>query len=465
MEKEMIKEENTRKKLFLFSVLICFITIFIYEMLTPMLMDDLSYGKEVQSAGNFFELFSQEHNQYMTWTGRSVAHIMLRICMFIDMHTFGGRVFFNLISSAVFTVLTLLIYLNADTNIHYNVKNYILSVLLIWLTGISFGQTVLWETGACNYLFTTTIVMTMITLYRRAYRSSISGVMDVGKNAGVRCVGFFLLGVVSGWCNENTSGGLFLMMLILIAYYKKVFTWTISAAIGTALGLGIMVLAPGNKIRVQYMEESNTGILALAARFLKITLTLKEEFMVMLIVLTVIFIFLKVQGRNFEALKEMILFTFIFFATAYSLILTVTPQVRAYFGAGIFLTVAIVQGYACINTGSRGEDSHVILKTLKLGTVAALLIYMAFSYIENGANLARIYRDETRRFDYLESKAEEGAEDVEIPMLHEQFDNRYSAAFECDVTEDWQNWNNQMIANYYGFKTVSGIDPDAFDED
>ncbi|WP_026509842.1 DUF3329 domain-containing protein [Butyrivibrio sp. LC3010] len=461
----MIKEENTRKKLFILSVIMCFITILIYEMLTPRLMDDMSYGREVEEAGNFLKLFGQEHNQYLTWTGRSVAHIMLRICMFIDLHTFGGRVFFNFLSAAVFTALTLLIYLNVDSNVRYNINNYLLSVLLIWMTGISFGETVLWETGACNYLFTTTIIMTMITLYRRAYRDSISGRKSTGSDLLIRSVGFFILGIIAGWCNENTSGGLLLLMLIIVLYYKKIFPWTITAISGTFVGLLFMVLAPGNKIRVQYMEESNTGLLAIAARFLKITLTLKEEFMVLLIVLAVLFILLMVQGRNFEALKEMWLFAFIFFATSYSLILTVTPQVRAYFGAGIFLIVAIVQGFSNVNTMDEKGDVSELMKTLKLGSVAALLIFMTFTYIENAANLARIYRDENKRFAYLEEKAQEGAVDAEIPMLHSQFDNKYSAAFESDVTEDWQNWNNQMIARYYGFQTVLGLDPDAWEEE
>ncbi len=113
----MIREENTRKKLFIMSVILCFVTILIYEMLTPMLMDDMSYGKQVQEAGNFFELFAQEHHQYMTWTGRSVAHFMLRMLMYIDMHTLGGRVIFNIVAAVMFTVLSILIYLNANGNI------------------------------------------------------------------------------------------------------------------------------------------------------------------------------------------------------------------------------------------------------------------------------------------------------------------------------------------------------------
>ena len=122
MEEDMIKEENTRKRLLLLSVILCFVTVFIYEMLTPMLMDDLEYLAQVREAGSFFDLFSQEYNQYMTWSGRSMSHIMLRICMFIDLHTLGGRTFFNITAAAVFTALTFLIYLNIDSKKKYNVN-------------------------------------------------------------------------------------------------------------------------------------------------------------------------------------------------------------------------------------------------------------------------------------------------------------------------------------------------------
>ena len=457
----MIREENTRKKLFIMSVILCFVTILIYEMLTPMLMDDMSYGKQVQEAGNFFELFAQEHHQYMTWTGRSVAHFMLRMLMYIDMHTLGGRVIFNMVAAVMFTVLSILIYLNANSNIRYDVNAYLLGLFLIWLCAVSFGQTILWETGACNYLFTTTIVMTMITLYRRGYKKT-----SQKANGIVACSGFFLLGVLSGWCNENTSGGLLLLMIIIAVNYRKVYAWSVSAMAGTAIGLGLMVLAPGNAERSQYLEEAHDGLLGMAARFLKITLVLKEEFMVLLIIAAVLFLLLKFQGKGFESLKDMILFVFIFFATAYSLILTITPQDRAFFGAGIFLILVIVQGYCKIDTGddrdmSRNSESAgekaVLLKTMKSGVVIALAIYMLFTYIDSGANLARIYREEQNRYSYLEEQAAAGAEDVEIPMLSDQFYTKYTAAYTCDVSDDWTDWNNQMIANYYGFKTVLGV--------
>lgn len=462
----MIKEENTRKRLFIFSVILCFVSIYIYEALTPMLMDDLPYSAEVSKAGSFFDLFAQEYNQYMTWIGRSVAHFMLRVCMFVDMHTLGGRTIFNIIAAAVFTALTVLVCLNIDSKIRYNVKNYLLGVLLIWLYGVSFGQTVLWEDGACNYLFTTTIVMAMVTAFRKTYRRSMSGENATGLK---ETFGFFFLGLLSGWCNENTSGGLLLLMLILICYYKKIFVWTISAVIGCTTGLGLMVLAPGNKIRMQYMYEKNEGLSALAARFLKVTLVIKEEFLVLLIALAILIVFLWVQGKKFEDMKEMLLFTFIFFATSYCLILTATPQDRVFFAPGIFLTVALVQGYANIDPGKADPESarYVIFKTIKLGLVAAMLVYMTFTYIECGANLARINREMRSRYEYLEENAAEGVEDVEIPMLHPQFVNRYTAAYDCDVADDMDGdtyWINELLAQYYGFKTVMGVDPDIWEE-
>ncbi|WP_408072100.1 DUF6056 family protein [Butyrivibrio sp. JL13D10] len=460
----MIKEENTRKKLFFISVILCFITILIYEILTPMLMDDMSYGKQVQQASSFFELFAQEHHQYMTWTGRSVAHLMLRIIMYVDMHTFGGRVFFNIIAAVLFTVLSLLVYLNANNNVRYDVSTYWMGLLLIWIFGVSFGQTVLWETGACNYLFTTTIVMTMVTIFRSGYRKN-----NNSSFSAINVALLFVLGVLAGWCNENTSGGLLLLMIITAVYYRKVYAWSVSAMAGTFVGLLFMVLAPGNGERSQYLEEAHAGLLGMAARFLKITLVLKKEFVVLLIVIAILFIFLTLKGYGIKSLKNMILFLFIFFATSYSLILTVTPQERAFFGAGIFLIIAIIQGFCRIDMKDAdvdpdkaadkkvNEEQAVLYKTIRYGTVIALGIYMIFTYIESGANLARIYREEQNRYNYLEEQAALGAEDVEIPMLDEQFYTRYSSAYLCDVSDDWTDWNNQMIAEYYGFKTVLGV--------
>ena len=73
-----MKEEKFRRGVFLGLVLISFLSILIYNIFTPAMTDDLSYGKIVEGANSFLDLIRQEQHQYMTWTGRSVNHMILR---------------------------------------------------------------------------------------------------------------------------------------------------------------------------------------------------------------------------------------------------------------------------------------------------------------------------------------------------------------------------------------------------
>lgn len=97
-----------RKWIFNLAVIIAAGMIFIFNVLTPAMSDDLFYGKEVSAAGSILGLIQQEYNQYMTWSGRSVCHLILRCFLSMD------KMVFNVFNSIVFVMLTLCIYWNID---------------------------------------------------------------------------------------------------------------------------------------------------------------------------------------------------------------------------------------------------------------------------------------------------------------------------------------------------------------
>ena len=76
--------ENLRKRLFQLTVFANFIMVFIYQYLTPNMSDDIIYSDRVAQAGSFFDLFAQEYEHYIAHTGRSIAHIILRIFLYTD---------------------------------------------------------------------------------------------------------------------------------------------------------------------------------------------------------------------------------------------------------------------------------------------------------------------------------------------------------------------------------------------
>lgn len=450
-----MKTRKQSRYFFMAAVFFAFLAILIFNIFTPYMTDDLSYKTTVLQADTFFELLKQEYEQYMTWTGRSVGHIILRC--FLS----GSKAVFNLANSIVFVLLTLLMYWNIDHKKKYDVAVFLLINFLLWLFGVMFCQTVLWETGACNYLWGSTIIMLHITLYRWRLKKSEQG---SGKEELLWSIILFLTGILAGWCNENTSGGGILFVILLIGEYlflckkgeaKKPKPWMLTGLGGQLIGFLFMIAAPGNRIRAQFMEEEHSGIFAIVSRFQKITLAIEDNFFLLLIfVISAIVIIYLQEGSWKEFIKKHVMVAvwfLVFLATCYALILTAEPMPRVYFGAGVFLTIAVVQGYVDIN------DREFCFKALKSCILSILALVMFFTYMDSGANMIRIYREYHERETYLEKMAAAGEEEVVVPMLRPGFETEYSDGYQSDLTGDPEYWINDAYEKFYGIEKIIAV--------
>ena len=363
------------KRFFYISILIAFGMIFIFNALTPAMSDDLFYGKEVSSAGSILDIVKQEYNQYMTWSGRSVCHLILRL--FLS----GNKMIFNVFNSIIFVLLALLIYWSVEHKKKYDICIFVLINLFLWFFGVIFRQTILWETGACNYLWGSTIIMSFITCYRYALKNW----EDLRHNA-LWTILLPVLGILAGWCNENTSGGGLLLVLILTGihcYERKgikgnIRPWMITGLVGQFVGFLFMILAPGNFIRGQFTEEEHSGIFGLISRFQKMILAVRANFFVLLLIGLLLFVIIKCQKKSWQKVWKVsrngIIWMFIFMATCMALVLTPEPMPRAYFGAGVFLTVGVVQFFVDV------EEKEIVFQSMKSGLIAVMSLIMFFTY-------------------------------------------------------------------------------------
>ncbi len=465
--------EKSRKKIFYFMVLVTFVMVAIYQFLTPTMSDDITYGDIVSEANNFFDLFIQEYEHYMGHGGRSVAHIILRIFLFI-----GVKGVFNVVAALVFTFVSLLIYMNIDYRNKYDIRMYGFVACFLWLLDPSISNTVFWETGACNYLFTGAIVLSYMTFFRKHMRNN-------SENSVKLAIKMFLLGLVAGWCNENTSGGAILFVLILLLRewlsnnksFKFLKNWMIAAILGNFVGFAIMILSPGNFSRASVTEEEHTGLLALGARFLKIVLNIKNNYLLLVMAFAVLLIYIAyvtLDKRKFmETTQYMRILGFVALATALSLIAVPSSELRTYYGASLFLMMAVLNEIAYVAnsrvmSGSASDDARGLSWTMHQTVITSIVvmasIFLMFTYIEQGANLARIKREYDERDAYLQQMADSGEVDVYAPMLRPQWVSRFSMAYESDIQEDYNYWINNFYANHYGLDTVSGVEREEWTE-
>lgn len=440
-----MKLDTTKRKVVFYTVVaVSFLAILVYNFLTPLMSDELLFDASLYQS--FGDLVKEEYNNYMTWNGRTVVQFLLRCVLF------WPKWLFNIVNSIIFVVLMLLIYWNVEGKQKYDFVIYALVNLMVWQFGVSFDQTVLWLSGACNYLWGATIILGFVTFYRYKMKHA-----DRIKHEKLLAAGMFFFGVFGGWCNENTSGGGFLVILFsLVSYYlvnKKIKLWMATGALGMFSGLLFMVLAPGNRARGALMraEEEHQGILALVGRFLKINNAVNQYLFPMLVVIIVLLAYFVLKGRKLKDITNAVLFVVVAIATSYALIMTPQPMDRAYFGAGIFMTIAFVQVIAYI------PKEELYLNALKYGGVIAFTAFMFFVYCENGADLARILREVNEREEYILEQKAQGNLDLTVPMLRPEFETKYSFIYGQDVNEEPGSWGCYIYQKYYGLESLVGV--------
>ncbi len=464
-EADMAKNEGKRKIIFWVSLALSYVAILVFNILTPYMSDDYSYGAEVQKAHSFADLIMQEHAQYMSWTGRSVVHMILRI--FLSQ----PRIVFEICSSAVFVLLTMLIYWNAvgSEKKKYDTEKLLMITVLMWLTGAEFAQTVLWEVGACNYLWGSAIILTFVTLYRYGLRKADEW-HTAGKAAGVAlAAASAVLGLLAGWCNENTSGGGLLLTLCCFIFWLRdnkemttkahVRPWMVTGIIGQTAGLLIMVMAPGNMGRASQIAENHSGLYGKISRLQKITLIIRDEFFWILAACILCYLLCRLQGKLRKELRSAWMFFITALLTSYAMGMSPVQQNRAFFGAGIFFVIALVQLIEDV------QENEIWITLCKKGAVYVMLLYLAFTYIDCGAENARIYRECSERISYIEKQKAAGKDDITVPQVHKEFANPYTAIYSVDLKKDPGYWTNAQMEAYFGVKSIRAVPYDEWAKD
>ena len=433
-----------RKFIFWGIVLISFLAILIYNILTPLMSDDFLFNPS--SPYTLVDLLKEEYINYMTWNGRSVVQFIMHVFLLFP------KGLFNILNSLCFILLTFEIYWNIKGKKQYDFVTYTLITLMLWQFSVSFDQTILWLSGACNYLWGIVIILGFVTFFRFKVEHA-----DTIKHSKLLTLGVFFFGILAGWCNENTSGGgLLLVLFFIFTYYltnKRLQPWMITGALGMITGLIFMVMAPGNAARgaLNKTEESHDGILGLIGRFLKINNAVEHHLFPMLIIIIILMVYFILKGK---AIKEMItplLFIVIALVTSYVLIFTPQPMDRAYFGAGIFVTIAFTQMITII------PEDDLYLNTIKYGGIIVFVIFMFFSYCENGANLVRILREVNEREEYIFEQKEQGNLELIVPQLRPEFKTKYSFMYMNDVDEVPDSWGNDIYKIYYELDSIVGV--------
>lgn len=251
---KVFKVKNYEKKLKYFIIFITFVTVFMSSFSQEYVSDDLIYmnrwGVDTPLS-NLSDIIYFQIKHYMTWGGRTVAHSVLQLLFLL------GKPFSSVLNSLIFVLCSYLIVIYACKKFNVYIFSFVAGSL--YFLNPNYSETVRWLTGSANYLWTTTIVLISMLPFVYYYKDK-----ELSLHLKLLIAPFSFL---AGWCNENISTSLIIIMTIIILdkykRTKKIDKYLMLLTLFSIIGCCALILAPGNFIRTSTFQ---TGIMAIAYR-------------------------------------------------------------------------------------------------------------------------------------------------------------------------------------------------------
>lgn len=357
-------DSSSNKKLGAFcSILLVFVAFFVIEMVTPFHSDDYHFSLLDVS-------WKEIATFYMGWSGRVLANwagILLLACK--------NQIVISLLIAFFATGMLYLVSRLPGRlfNTEFSPYKFLILFALYWICNPNLGQVAFWVVGACNYLITNFFIVVFLTLFF-LFRSSTS--------SAVRLL-LFISAAIAGCTNENTSVTLlctFTGLCLVMKFFHIPFNakTAIIAGAGLLAGTLILILAPGNYVRMEkfagFKEKALTEKIIIHLR--RINLHNFGQFLPVCALGITGSLFLwhdrqHEQGQNIQRIVLSILF-FLAGCAAFA-IMVASPYMppRSFSGTQFFLLIAL--SFVLDGTDFKGWPG-------KLVHVACLSCFLIFAY-------------------------------------------------------------------------------------
>ena len=442
-----------KKMLFSIKTIICLtgLLFLILNIITPLLADDYTYSfiyPTSERLKSVADIFVSQYNHYMMHGGRCVAHFIAQFFLLI-----GNKLVFNIFNTIIYCAFVFLICFHI-TGSFKNIKPslFVTINILLWFLTPTWGQNFLWLTGSCNYLWTTTIILTFLVPYRKSNENP-----QYKMNLLFSFL-FFILGILAGWSNENSAAA---VLFLLIAFFiikiinkKQPVLFEVLGIIGFLIGFGFLLVAPGNYIRFAESEMVQYSMFTkLVTRFISVTSVFAKNYGLLFTILSVWVGYDLIRHQR----QKISLFTWFYFfaglAGTYSMIMSPFFADRAFLIVMVFLLITFFNVLLKIEF----EIPQIIKRNIPVFSVLILLFFF-YSYFEAGKNIFGVYSRWQQRISYIQTQKNEGVVDIEINQSISVW-NKHAAAYMIpDLYIDTEKYPNKSIANFYEINSIKGID-------
>ena len=387
-----------------------------------------------------WEVFSSMMNHWKLCNGRIVAHGALQLALML------GKTGFKILNAFMFVLLGGLIYLHAA---YGKKKSPVLLVSIyagLWFFLPQFGMTVIWASGAANYLWNTILILVVLLPYRvylmnqKRMENSLRNLILMG-----------VLGALAGCSNENSGGALVLLGIMYIGmyyYYKMpIPKWAFSGMAGGILGIILLISAPGN-----YRISSRTDLAGLVERGKHIAAVTKKELGIVIVLLLIALLVSYVLRKSMGGMpfrKLPFLYVLAGAASIGVLVFSAMQPERTWFIGTVFFLIAAAYLY---------EDLIWLSGTVSAVLAVVMVLAFAYSFQMEYPKIDATYAQVREGVDRIEQAVERGEESVTIPMVVPS-DSKYDAYNGTSyVKEPADDWMNAWMARYYGLKAIYGTE-------
>ncbi|MDR1883513.1 MAG: DUF6056 family protein [Prevotella sp.] len=452
-----ILSKKKKLPLMVASALCVFVLIYVLNCLYPLFADDWNYsfvyGNDNARIKGVPDIVRSQYNHYMMWGGRSVVHFIAQMLLMLD---FSLTCILN---ASAYTALIYLVYIIANKNNRINPVLFFTVNMLVWFAQPSFCATVLWKTGAANYLWGTLIVLLFIYPCYSCYSCRRS---RETKDGTIKVFCFLILGIIAGWTNENTSLGLTVYLLLSLILLKKEKTgvpkWMISGCMGVIAGAALMIAAPGNFVRAKVIHDQYYAgascldmFLTNLDRMLHYSLHhIMPLIITFLILLAIYWKYPKTVKSRRSVIQSSLLFLVLSLVAFSVMIVSPAFPERALFGIITFLIISSGIIYANIDLKAR------FLKRANVVCLGVLLLAFGVDYYRKFEVLNTVSSVWKERESLIKQGA--GSEGNADMVFTKKF-QVHPKYFIYDLGDDPDAWENTACAKFYGIKSVRVISP------
>lgn len=387
--------------------------------------------------------FSWLYKDYTGWTGRMPAQALVYISF---SKTYSGLSIFaiNILNALAFCAFIVFSFrLVSRDRFSIASKDFIfylfLFILMFGSTGF-IGQAI-WKTVAIQYFwgFTLLVVLFYYLLVKEEEYRVIS----------------IIIGLFIGMYNEQFVG---VLMVLCLAYFlervlskESINKGVIFFAIGCFIGGLILVLAPGNYVRMDQMESGHT--LSLLEQLKEFYFTYKYSVWPNTSDVTWLFVaFVALAITNQKNTRESV----IIYSVALALsLLVMFPVIQSYgllirlmlIYYVVFFFAVLYQFYDSDN--ELIERAHFFIRKLYILPLIVLVIVLAL--LAN--TYFSLYRFHLQEQNLMHKYHEENVKNIVMPTFEQPSVRNFGIIY-GGITCNVKDPNNDAFAKYYGFKTV-----------